>query len=197
MRLYSFWRLARNSACPPSVFSFTQSPQCCKRETFEKFTCIWNIETIRSHLKFQPFLVFSPSRKQSWSKTVVSLLDLKKQASWFAKRISWYMTRNTWELKLNSTILTHSKKQVDVYCIDLDSEFVDLNYIVASLIFCHFWRSISVSWVKLEHHIIHPNCFLFFCFLFFNPFFVRAKLHIFHPVFTFIWLWWCHEWFVV
>ena len=52
------------------------------------------------------------------------------------------MTRNTWELKLNSTILTHSKKQVDVYCIDLDSEFVDLNYIVASLIFCHFWRSI-------------------------------------------------------
>ena len=55
------------------------------------------------------------------------------------------MTRNTWELKLNSTILTHSKKQVDVYCIDLDSEFVDLNYIVASLIFCHFWRSIIVS----------------------------------------------------
>ena len=60
------------------------------------------------------------------------------------------MTRNTWELKLNSTILTHSKKQVDVYCIDLDSEFVDLNYIVASLIFCHFWRSISVR--------DHPKC---------------------------------------
>ena len=54
------------------------------------------------------------------------------------------MTRNTWELKLNSTILTHSKKQVDVYCIDLDIEFVDLNYIVASLIFCHFWRNIPV-----------------------------------------------------
>ena len=26
--------------------------------------------------------------------------------------------------------------------IDLDSELVDLNYKVASLIFCHFWRSI-------------------------------------------------------
>ena len=34
------------------------------------------------------------------------------------------------------------KKQVDANCIDLDSEFVDLNYKVASLIFCHFWRSI-------------------------------------------------------
>ena len=35
------------------------------------------------------------------------------------------------------------KKQVDANCIDLDSEFVDLNYIVASLIFCHFRRSID------------------------------------------------------
>ena len=35
------------------------------------------------------------------------------------------------------------KKQVDANCIDLDSEFVDLNYKVASLIFCHFWRSID------------------------------------------------------
>ena len=29
-------------------------------------------------------------------------------------------------------------------CIDLKSEFVDLNYKVASLIFCHFWRSIDL-----------------------------------------------------
>ena len=34
------------------------------------------------------------------------------------------------------------KKQVDANCIDLDSEFVDLNYKVASLIYCDFWRSI-------------------------------------------------------
>ena len=34
------------------------------------------------------------------------------------------------------------KKQVDANCIDLDSEFVDLNYKVASLIYCHFWRGI-------------------------------------------------------
>ena len=33
-------------------------------------------------------------------------------------------------------------KQIDVKFIDLDSEFVDLNYTVASLIFCHVWRSI-------------------------------------------------------
>ena len=35
------------------------------------------------------------------------------------------------------------KKQIDVNFIDLDSELVDLNYKVASLIFCHFWRSIA------------------------------------------------------
>ena len=34
------------------------------------------------------------------------------------------------------------KKQIDVNFIDLDSNSVDLNYKVASLIFCHFWRSI-------------------------------------------------------
>ena len=35
------------------------------------------------------------------------------------------------------------KKQIDVNFIDLDSNLVDLNYKVASLIFCHFWRSIT------------------------------------------------------
>ena len=35
------------------------------------------------------------------------------------------------------------KKQIDVNSVDLDSELVDLNYKVASLIFCHFWRSIQ------------------------------------------------------
>ena len=33
-------------------------------------------------------------------------------------------------------------KHIDVNFIDLDSELVDLNYKVASLIFCHVWRSI-------------------------------------------------------
>ena len=37
------------------------------------------------------------------------------------------------------------KKQIDANCIDLNSEFVDLNYKVASLIFCHFWRSITLK----------------------------------------------------
>ena len=36
----------------------------------------------------------------------------KKHASWFRKRVSWYMTWNTWELKVNSTILTHSKSKL-------------------------------------------------------------------------------------
>ena len=34
------------------------------------------------------------------------------------------------------------KKQVDANCIDLDGEFVDLNYNFVSLIFCHLWLSI-------------------------------------------------------
>ena len=53
------------------------------------------------------------------------------------------MTRNTWELRLNFTILTLAKSKLMQNCIDLESEFVDLNYKVASLIFCHFWRSIE------------------------------------------------------
>ena len=45
------------------------------------------------------------------------------------------------------------KKQVDANCIELDSEFVDLNYKVASLIFCHFWRSIRAG-SKVGFHCI-------------------------------------------
>ena len=37
------------------------------------------------------------------------------------------------------------RKQIDVNVIDLDSNLVDLNYKVASLIFCHFWRSILMA----------------------------------------------------
>ena len=37
------------------------------------------------------------------------------------------------------------KNQIDVNFIDLDSELVDLNYKVESLIFCHFWRSIKAG----------------------------------------------------
>ena len=37
------------------------------------------------------------------------------------------------------------KKQTDVNVIDLDSELVDLNHKVASLIFCHFWRGILLE----------------------------------------------------
>ena len=38
------------------------------------------------------------------------------------------------------------KKQIGVNFIDLDSELVDLNGKVASLIFCHVWRSIITNW---------------------------------------------------
>ena len=47
------------------------------------------------------------------------------------------------------------KKQVD-NCIDLDSEFVDLNYKFSSLIFCHFWRSIFARARLLRHALLIP-----------------------------------------
>ena len=51
-------------------------------------------------------------------------------------------------------------KQIDVKFIDVDSELVDLNYKVASLIFCHVWRSIILivflsfffSWQKIKQN---------------------------------------------
>ena len=46
-------------------------------------------------------------------------------------------------IKIKFYNLDTLKKQTDVNFIDLDSELVDLNYKVASLIFCHFWRSIT------------------------------------------------------
>ena len=46
------------------------------------------------------------------------------------------------------------KKQIDVNFIDLDSELVDLNYKVASLIFCHFWRSESPGDIRIVKGII-------------------------------------------
>ena len=112
----SSWRLARNSACPPPVFSFTQSPQCCKRESKPSKNSHLHLE-YRYDVDTMPswiptcVLVFSPSRKKNWSKTVVSLLDLKNKHL-DLENVSLYMTRNTWELKLNSTILTHSKSKL-------------------------------------------------------------------------------------
>ena len=53
------------------------------------------------------------------------------------------------------------KKQIDVNFIDLDSELMDLNYKVASLIFCHFWRSIAGvnSCGKLDKYSNSNVCF--------------------------------------
>ena len=45
-------------------------------------------------------------------------------------------------IKIKFYNLDTFKKQVDANCIDLDGEFVDLNYNFVSLIFCHLWLSI-------------------------------------------------------
>ena len=49
------------------------------------------------------------------------------------------------------------KKQIDVNFIDLDSELVDLNYKVASLIFCPFWRSIRDLTIRSNNGDVHEN----------------------------------------
>ena len=46
------------------------------------------------------------------------------------------------------------KKQIDVNFIDLDSNLVDLNYKVTSLIFCHVWRSIVNRYTTSEAHMV-------------------------------------------
>ena len=54
------------------------------------------------------------------------------------------------------------KKQVDANCIDFDSEFVDSNYKVVSLIYCHFWRRICLLYglallIRTFHDEIHRD----------------------------------------
>ena len=46
------------------------------------------------------------------------------------------------------------KKQIDVNFIDLDSNLVDLNYKVESLIFCHYWRSIGVTFLRILSSVV-------------------------------------------
>ena len=53
------------------------------------------------------------------------------------------------------------KKQIDVNFIYLDSELVDLNYKVASLIFCHFWRSIYYVNDVFPCFLSQPLCVTF------------------------------------
>ena len=73
------------------------------------------------------------------------------------------------------------KKQTDVNFIDLDSNLVDLNYKVASLIFCHFWRSILEKIVCLHYfdglQIDIPACVMsseYFTRI--SPYLVRLKI---------------------
>ena len=101
-------------------------------QTFENFTCIWNIETIRSSNLC--------SRFQSLSET--ELIKNCRLSSLFKKRTSWYMTRNSWELKLNSTILTHSKSKLMLIVSILMVNLWIWNYNFVPLIFCHLWLSI-------------------------------------------------------
>ena len=62
-------------------------------------------------------------------------------------------------IKIKLYNLETLKKQTDVNFIDLDSELVDLNYKVASLIFCHFWRSIlcRCSYFELGLPVVAVN----------------------------------------
>ena len=46
------------------------------------------------------------------------------------------------------------KKQIDVNFIDLDSNSVDLNYKVTSLIFCHVWRSRHLLACTFQVHLL-------------------------------------------
>ena len=66
-------------------------------------------------------------------------------------------------IKIKFYDLDTFKKQVDANCIDLDSEFVDLNYKVASLIFCHFWRSKQIHDTKLVLNVCNRKILHLYC----------------------------------
>ena len=81
---------------------------------------------------------------QSLSET--ELIKNSCLSSWF-KNIHFDLENaslDTW-IEIKSYNLDIFKIQVDINCMDLESEFVDLNYKVASLIFCHFWHSIFMT----------------------------------------------------
>ena len=91
------------------------------------------------------------SRFQSLSET--EMIKNCRLSSWFKKKSSWFTKtyllihdKKHVGIEIKFYNLDTFKKQVDANCIDLDSEFVDLNYKVASLIFCHFCRSITGYW---------------------------------------------------
>ena len=93
------------------------------------------------------------SRFQSLSET--EMIKNCRLSSWFKKTsILIYKTyllihdKKHVGIEIKFYNLYTFKKQVDANCIDLNSEFVDLNYIVASLIFCHFRRSIY-RWIEI------------------------------------------------
>ena len=157
-------------------------------QTFENFTCIWNIETIRSSNLCSRFQSLSETeliknrRLSSW---------FKKQASLFKKRMSWYMTRNTWELKLNSTILTHSKSKliliVSILIVNLWIWIIILylwyfvTYGLALFRCCHFSGSPRVYLHSLNMpllgHCSHSRCLINF-WKFFSFYYHWAKVKI-------------------
>ena len=61
-----------------------------------------------------------------------------------SSQIDWSYDMKHVGIEIKFYNLDTFKKQIDVNFIDLDSNLVDLNYNVASLIFCHFWRSIDI-----------------------------------------------------
>ena len=65
-------------------------------------------------------------------------------------------------IKIKFYNLDTFKKQTDVNFIDLDSELVDLNYKVASLIFCHFWRTFESS--QFTYGVVRASFVLYITF---------------------------------
>ena len=107
---------------------------------------------MRSHLEFQLVFSFLAHLGDRNDKKLSSLfLIFKKTCILIYKKYLLIHDKKQVGIEIRFYILDTFKKQVDANCIDLDSEFVDLNYKVASLIFCHFWCSIDWSRERINY----------------------------------------------
>ena len=100
VRCWHVWGHISPRSCADRMILLTSSsiPSCISRDL--------NWSTL-AH-----FSVSVPLGNKTDQKLSSPFLILKNMHLWFRKRASWYMAWNTWELKLNSTVLTHSKSKL-------------------------------------------------------------------------------------
>ena len=150
VRWYSSRRLARNSASPPSEFSWQHSLHCSKRATKPlKNASVFGTKNLLAAI----IGLQSPSK--------IALIKSCRLTSWFIKFIRLELHKLELDIRdardtdtdfISCTIeevISISRKydlvnkQIDTGSRQLDWKLCDLIYLLVALIFCHFRRTIG------------------------------------------------------